>query len=315
MDPIMSIVQQGTRSAMCVPLAYKEEVLGIIYGDRISTTRRYLQEDVDFLAALAELVTIGLVNSRLLQLEKDAIFLQGEIAVARQIQNGLFPDNLQLSQHVMIAALNEPGREVSGDYYDVVAMSRGRVGLIVSDVSGKGVASSLLAANLQAAVRVLLPENEDLEDFCNRLNHLVFQNTDSSHFITAILAVIDVPNGRMTYISAGHQHPIMISAGNDVDSWAGRNHLPFGVMDEERYQADTVELRPGHAAFFYTDGLHEAMNEQDCQYGTERIIEILKQQAGAQPQDLLKAVRTDLKGYCGAAPLHDDITMLAARLL
>jgi sigma-B regulation protein RsbU (phosphoserine phosphatase) len=312
-DPTMSIVQQGMRSAMCVPIAYTDEILGVVYGDRISTTRRYDQGDVDFFAAMARQVGIGLANARLMEDKEQAIFLEGEITVARQIQSRLFPESLAISSEFEIAALNDPGRQVSGDYYDVIAMSGGRVGMIIADVAGKGVASALLAANLQAAVRVLLPDTSDLSGLAHKLNNLVFSNTDTSRFITALVAIFDPAERTVNYISAGHQHPVMLTPG-EATNLDGANNLPLGVMNDVEFTTASVPFPDKPTTFFvYTDGVHEAMNEAEDEYGTERLVEVMSALTDHSPEDLLATVRTKLSEFCGDVPQSDDVTMVAVQ--
>lgn len=315
MDPTQSIVQQGTRSAMCVPISYSDKILGVIYGDRISSKRDYDQEDVDFLAAMARQASIGLTNAQLLEQQQQRILLEGEIAIARQIQSGLFPETLEVHPRLQISAINEPGRQVSGDYYDVIPMSDGRVGLVVADVTGKGVASALLAANIQAGIRLLLPDTTDLAALANKLNVLVYQNTDSSRFITAVIAAIDPRDRSISFVSAGHSNPIKITQGMQAAVIDGEGNLPFGIAPDESYRCLRAGLGPQPATcFLYTDGLNEALNEREEQYGLARLLQMLGQQADRDPDHLLLEVRRNLADYCGDQAQSDDITLIAARM-
>jgi len=315
-DLAQSIVQQGMRSAMCVPIAYSDEILGVIYGDRITTTRQYGQEDVDFLAALARQLSIGLTNSRLLEKQQRQTQLESEIKIARQIQSGLFPETLDLHAGIEIAALNDPGRQVSGDFYDVVPMNDGRIGFIIADVSGKGVAASLLSANLQAAVRVLLPETSDLALLARRLNKLVYDNTDPSRFITSLLVAIDVDKQQLELVSAGHHFPIQVSVDSCQILSSKNTHLPFGIAKDAEYNNHIFDLKSGpYTLLLYTDGLNEALDEQENQFGTEGIIQLLSCNTESTPLDLLKEIRQSVAEFCGNVPQSDDITLLAVKAL
>lgn len=315
MDPTQSIVQQGMRSAMCVPISDSDRILGVIYGDRISSKRDYDQEDVDYLAAMARQVSIGLTNAELLEQQQQRVLLEGEIAIARQIQSGLFPDTLEVAPGLHVAAINEPGRQVSGDYYDVIPMNDGRIGFVIADVTGKGVASALLAANLQAGIRLLLPETTDLAVLADKLNQLVYQNTDTSRFITAVIAAVDPRSGVLSFISAGHSNPIKITAWEPASVLEGDGNLPFGISSDERYRCLQVELGRRPATFFlYTDGLNEALNESEEQYGMDRLLATLSRHAQCDPDRLLQEVRRNLSDYCGDQAQSDDITLIAARV-
>lgn len=313
-DPTVSIVQQGTRSAMCVPIAYSDEILGVIYGDRISTTRRYEQEDVDFLAALARQASIGLTNARLMAEHEEQVYLQKEIAIARQIQSDLFPDTVEVHPRLDIAAVNEPGRQVSGDYYDVIRMNDGCVGIVIADVTGKGVASALIAANMQAAIRVLMPETSDLAVLARRLNQLVYTNTASGRFITAILAAIDPTRRVLRFVSAGHYPPILKSGSQTRQVLCESISLPFGIEADAAYECLSFDLGSDPATlFFYTDGLNEALDENENEYGTERILHTLRDGAETDPAAVIELIRRSVADFCGTTPQRDDITLIAVR--
>ena len=284
-------------------------------GDRITTVRKYEQQDVDFLAALARQASIGLTNARLMEEQQQKVFLEKEIAIARQIQSDLFPETLEVHAQVDIAALNEPGRQVSGDFYDVLMMDDGCVGVVIADVVGKGVAAALIAANLQAANRVLMPGSTDLASLACELNKLVYRNTDSSRFVTVLLATIDPDKRALRFVSAGHHLPIKVCASERVEVEAKQNGLPFGIEQEVTYECNTVELGPDRSTlFFYTDGLSEALNEEEEEFGMERILATLRDQAEADPQELLPEVRRAVADFCGNVPQSDDITLLAVRI-
>ncbi|MCH8964538.1 MAG: SpoIIE family protein phosphatase [Planctomycetes bacterium] len=313
-DPTMSIVEQGTLSAMCVPIAYGDEILGVIYGDRITTTKKYTQEDVDFLAALARQVSIGLTNIRLMEEQQQKVFLEKEIAIARQIQSDLFPEISNIHPQLEIAALNEPGRQVSGDYYDVLKMADGCVGIVIADVVGKGVAAALIAANLQAAIRVLMPRTTDLAATARELNTLLYRNTDTSRFVTVILAVVDPTANLLRYVSAGHHAPMALHPDGRIEVATERGGLPFGIDEDTDYGCINLDLGPGPTTlFFYTDGLNEALNTREEEFGIDRIHETLRKYADAPPQELLKNMRQAVTDFSGDVPQGDDITMLAIR--
>ena len=313
-DPTLSIVQQGTRSAMCVPIAYSNEILGVIYGDRITTTRKYESEDVDFLAALARQASIGLTNARLMEEQQRKVFLEREMAIARQIQSDLFPETLNIHDRLDIGALNEPGQQVSGDFYDIVPMNNGCAGVVIADVVGKGVAAALIAANLQAANRVLMPGTTDLTALAGELNRLVCRNTDSSRFVTVLLLAIDAEKRVLDFVSAGHHTPITIAAPDRIKTTSEPNGLPFGIEEDATYESVRIDFSDEPITLFlYTDGLNEAMNKDGEEFGMERVFETLRRHAAESPQELLKKIRQEVTDYCGDVPQSDDITLLAIR--
>ncbi|MEE9293652.1 MAG: SpoIIE family protein phosphatase [Phycisphaerae bacterium] len=327
-DPTVSMVQHGIRSAMCVPLKHESEVLGVIYGDRTSTGTHYTSEDVDFFAALARQVTIGLINGRLMEEQKSKLALEQELAMAREIQERLFPEDLPENDLVQIAALNEPGRLVSGDYYDVIELADGRIGFLIADVTGKGVAASLLMSNLQAAVRMTLPGCNDLSEVFARWNKLIYVNTDAAKFVTCLVAILDPRARTLQYVTAGHPLPFLVYGDSDpqnpripIRGLRAPAGFPLGVVEDAQYVTHTVELgdRPC-VVFAFTDGVDEAMDVDENLFGEERVREVLAaardEPRGSEldPQALIRRMRKAITEHCRGALQSDDITMIAVRL-
>ncbi len=312
-DPSVSMVQQGIRSAMCVPLLHGEQTLGVIYGDRISTSTSYTNEDIDFLAAIARQVSIGLINCQLLDDQRQMIQLNHDLDVARSIQNGLFPTALPNHAVLKVAALNDPGRRVSGDYYDVIEREDGRLWCLIADVTGEGVAAALQMANLQAAVRVSLLEHDDPAELLDRWNRFLCQNATRSRFITCLLALVDPKSHTLRFASAGHWPPLVAhgvgTPPRELDSDAG---FPLGVAEDATYPSITVELGPEPFVLFcYTDGVNEALDSTGQPFGRERLMQALTERTDLNPGAIVKHVRKQVTTFVGPAEQSDDLTMLA----
>lgn len=315
-DPTVSMVQHGIRSAMCVPLIHQEEILGVIYGDRVSTSASYAGEDIDFLAGIAQQVSIGLINCRLLEDRQQMIRLNHDLDLARTIQTGLFPAQLPNRPELKVAAINEPGHRISGDHYDVIERGDGRVWFLMADVTGEGIAAALLMANLQAAVHVTVGQTDDLGCLLAQWNRLIYRNTDSSRFITCLLGLIDTSAHEIRFASAGHCQPIVLRAGQTApQELAVEPGLPLGVMEEADYTTATVTLGPEPFVYFcYTDGVVEAMNNDHQMFTLDRLLEILTELGETDPQPLVKQVRKEVADFASGAQQSDDITILAARI-
>jgi serine phosphatase RsbU (regulator of sigma subunit) len=314
-DPTVSMVQHGIRSAVCVPLIHGTEILGVIYGDRTSTSTVYTPEDADFLAAIARQLSIGLVNSRLLESQREMALLERDLEVARNIQKSLFPTKMPQRPGLSFGALNDAGRRVSGDYYDVIERPDGRIWFLVADVTGEGVAAALLMANLQAAVRVTAGESDDPGVLLTRWNQLVHQNSARNRFITGVLALLDPAARSIRIGNAGHFDVILMEAGQAPRDLETDGGLPLGVSEGTTYESRTIALPPGPCTVFsFTDGIVEARNAEGGLYERARLIAALAERPDENPQALVKRVRKDVANFAGAAPQSDDITILAARL-
>ncbi len=324
-DPTVSMVQHGIRSAMCVPLIHRGQILGVIYGDRTSTSTAYTDEDIDFLAAIAREVSIGLVNSQLLEDQQQMARLSHDLDVARGIQTSLFPKSLPDEDSLSVAARNDPGRRVSGDYYDVIRRDDGRVWCVVADVSGEGVGAALLMANLQAAVRVTIGESDDPGALLTRWNQFVCQNSSQARFVTCILILVDPAEHTLRLASAGHWAPIVVtgaslSAGASPSAGVPREleidvGYPLGVVDSAQFKTTTAELGDDPAMIFcYTDGVIEAMDPEEEMFGHERLIKVLANRGDLKPKAIIKHVGRELAAFVGSAQQSDDITMMAIRM-
>ncbi len=313
-DPSVSMVQQGIRSAMCVPLLHGDQTLGVIYGDRLSSSTTYTNEDIDFLAAIARQVSIGLINCQLVDDQRQMIRLNHDLDVARSIQNGLFPTNLPNHAKLKVAALNDPGRRVSGDYYDVIEREDGRLWCLIADVTGEGVAAALQMANLQAAVRVSITEADDPGTLLTRWNRFLCQNATRSRFITCLLALVDPASHVVSFASAGHWPPLVArgvgTPPQELDSDAA---FPLGVDADTQFPSTRVDIGPDPFVLFcYTDGVSEALDSAGQPFGRERLLRSLADRTDLNPAALVKHVRKQVAGFVGPAEQSDDITMLAA---
>ncbi len=315
-DPTVSMVQHGIRSALCVPLEYQGQILGVMYGDRTSSGACYADEDMDFLAGLAKQVSIGLVNSRLHEEQQQKLQLEHEIALARDIQQRLFPAALPRRPDIRVAAINEPGRQVSGDYYDVIAMPDGKVGMLIADVTGKGVASSLLMANLQAAVRVTLRAPRPLGDLLAQWNDLIYRNTDTGKFVTCLVTVIDPSSRTATFASAGHFRPYLVRADRATSAeLVGQNGLPLGIDRNAMFVENEAALGDDPCTVFvYTDGVVEAMNAANEFFDWDDTLDAIHAVSDLDPHGMVTRVRAAITKHSGAFPQSDDITMIAAHL-
>jgi serine phosphatase RsbU (regulator of sigma subunit)/pSer/pThr/pTyr-binding forkhead associated (FHA) protein len=315
LDPTVSMVAQNIRSAMCVPLLANDRNLGVIYGDRVTTGTTYTQEDVDFLAGIGRLISTGLVNAQLLDEQKLHAQLEAEVAMARQIQQGLFPKRLPDHHGVSFAALNHPGSHVSGDYYDVIELPDGRLAFLIADVTGEGVAAAMLMANLQAAVRLTIRQDRPLPELLAQWNALVVANTDASRFITLLIGILDPTTRTIEFGVAGHHPPFLLQPGGRCTTIEVEPDYPLGVIDDATYSTSHIQLPPGPATLvLYTDGVIEAMDADLNQYSAARAAKFLSDAGEIVHADLIAGLREDVRKFTGTDKPGDDITILALRL-
>lgn len=310
-----SLVRFPICSALCVPILYRGDVLGVVYGDRITQASTYQPEDVDFLAAIAQQVGVGLSNLALFQEREKAQLVYAELKQARAIQQRLLPAAPLSLGLVRVEGYNEPSSAVSGDYYDFFDLEDGRAGLIIADVTGHGLPAALLMANLQSAVRVALSSEVPLPELAERLNKLICRNTASHVFITAILGTVDTRTGVVEYVSAGHPGPLMIERGRVQEPLADRNSLPLGIEPDETYQTARIEPAPERRALlFYTDGVVEAADRDGAMLGVRPVVNALAMLHTHTAEGLIHTVRQTVRKHLDGVSGADDMTLLAVQL-
>ncbi len=305
-----SLVRFPIRSALCVPVLHRDEVLGVIYGDRITQAARYTPQDVDFLAAIAQQLGVGLSSLRLLQ---DYVRLQRvetELSAARRIQRDLLPAAPLERGAVRVEGYNEPSSEVGGDYYDYVELDDEHVGFVIADVTGHGLPAALIMANFQAAIHVALNCTTPLPDSVARINRLVCRNTGSHVFITAIVGILNTRSGAIEYVNAGHPPPILI--GRTPPPGPEHNSLPLGIDPEDRFTVQRIERQTHEGAvFFYTDGLIESAGPAGALLGIEPIQRALTKLREPTTSDALRVALEVERAHRGEQTATDDLTLLA----
>jgi serine phosphatase RsbU (regulator of sigma subunit) len=239
--------------------------------------------------------------------------LESELALARRIQVALLPQRLPEAPGWSLHGGNLPSRGVSGDFYEVVERTGAGGGaelvLVVADVSGKGMAASLLTASLEALLAPLIAEGERVDAICTFASRLLYQRTPPEKYATAILAAVDVASGRLAYTVAGHNPALLVRAGGAVEE-LGATGPPLGLLPEVVYAAGDVELAPGDTVLLYTDGLVEATDPDDEEYGLGRAADVCRRHPGAAPATLAAELEKDVERFARGVPFADDRTLL-----
>lgn len=318
-DPAVDLVGQMTESlvrfpicsALCVPIPYRDEILGVIYGDRVTQGLAYTTEDKDFLVAIACQVGVGLSNLRLFERHLDMQRMLAELRQARTIQQRLLPAEPLTAGRVIVAGYNEPSSAVGGDYFDYLPLPDGRIGLVIADVTGHGLPAALMMANFQAAVHVALTDDSPLPAVAARLNRLICRNTATSVFITTIFGRLDPRTGAVEYVNAGHPAPLLLRRGEVVELPDGQS-LPLGIEPGEQYAVQQIEPTADlEAALWYTDGLIEAPRADGALLSLPPLIAALERTHPRTVDTLLQAALTVVNDHLGDSKNPDDLTILA----
>ena len=242
--------------------------------------------------------------------------LEEELALAASIQARLFPAVLPELIGCELAARNRPALQCGGDYYDVLPTAEaGECGphlLCVADVSGKGLPASLLMSNLQAILHTSLGYRPELVNLAVSTNELLHAAIPSDRYVTAILAKFEPVTGRCIYVNAGHNGGVLMRADGKADILKTTGP-PLGILRGLPFFAESIELLPGDVLNLYSDGVPEAFNPQDEEWGDERLMRCLNQCRHMSPERIISKVFEEIDTFAADAPQHDDITMLVLK--
>lgn len=303
------------RRDLCLALPLKQhgETCGSLCLGRKRTGQPYTPGDVEFLSALGNLALVSIQNSFLIEEQIEKERLEEEMRLARSIQERLLPQKIPVVEGYELAAVAIPSRFVGGDYYDLVELEGDRVLLAVADVTGKGVPASLLMANLQASLHVMIPMELSLEEAVVHINRVICDNTDFDKFITFFVTILDRATGKMDYVNAGHNPPAIIRADGSIELLE-TGGLLLGVMKGLGYEKGQAELRSGDVLAMFTDGVTEAMSSSSEEYGEERLEPLLVELRHESAEVILDAVQADVTAFTdGVAVLSDDLTMVVLK--
>ena len=294
-----------------LPVYHKKQMLAILFLRRKDPS---FDLDLDFTEAITNILVVALENKRFARKQLEQEVLNREVAIASQVQQMLFPSNLPKTKALKAKVTYFPHSLVGGDYYDLIQKTSDEVYFCIADVSGKGISAALLMSNFQAALRTLLRSDADLETVVNQLNFTLFENTKGERFITFFLGYYNRKTKTLKYINAGHNPPLLcwendrrsetLDAGTTI--LGAFESLPFLEIGQREDLAQfTIHL--------YTDGLTEAMNKDEVEYGEERFEDFVNAHICVDPNDFHRDFMKEMKLFSDGIPLKDDLTLLSLR--
>jgi serine phosphatase RsbU (regulator of sigma subunit) len=288
-------------SALLAPVKLKGELLGFIsLGNKLSD-QDYDDEDKDFLTSVADQMAVSLDNLRMHEQEED-------FEKAREIQQGLLPKQISQIEGYNIVGAWQPMRVVGGDYFDVLKFSDSKMGVCIADVVGKGMSAALLMSNLQATVKAFATDTMPPKELCEKVNRVICSNIASGKFITFFYCLLDSETKRLTYTNAGHNLPILLRRDSPplrLDTGGA----VLGVFRQWSYNQSEVELTSGDRLLLFTDGVTEAANAAEEEFGEERLIKLVEQNVELGAANLQKMVMEAVAEFSNG-DFQDDVTLI-----
>ena len=306
----MSIINLSLRTILCVALKTSRGILGVIYVDSNAITRRFTERDVPLVEAFAAQAAVSLERVRLEQAEIERDRMYRQLEMAAEIQKTFLPGTFPDCDGIAGAVATVPALQVGGDLYDVIRFPDGRVGVLVGDVSGKGVPAALFGARLLSDVRYEALYHDDVSAMLASVNEIVAKRSTRGMFVTLLYALYDPARKRVTYGNAGHIAPFLRSASGTVSRWEDAVGVPLGISAGQAYGVATRPLAPGDALVLVTDGFFDAVGPSGDRYGEERLGAAVAD-LPSEPTALVRGLVEAVTGFTGNVPQADDLTCLA----
>ncbi len=307
-----SIVLQRVRSMMAAPLQSGDRVIGLIYVDNGSVLRPFSHDDLDLLTVMANVAGIRIENARLAEVEQSEKLMEADLAQASEIQRSLLPTEPPAYDGWELAGINLPCRTVGGDYFDFIPYQDGRLAVVVGDVSGKGLPAALLMSSLQAKVQMLRESNPSPGRAVGTLNRSLTERCPLGKFITFFYALLDPPTGVLEYSNAGHNYPLILRKDGSVETLTG-NGLVMGLFSAVHYEVKKTKLAPGDMLVLYSDGVTEATDSSDVEFGEKGLAEFLAARKSIRCEDIVNQLVEHIRKWGGTASFADDFTVVLVR--
>jgi sigma-B regulation protein RsbU (phosphoserine phosphatase) len=312
-DPRYLNARPETRSEMVAPIIANDEVIGVfdLESDQLDA---YTEDDLQLLMLLASQVAIIIEKVMLHEQLIEKKRLEGQLEVARQVQLELLPARHPHLEGFDISAYNFPTEEVSGDYYDFVRIYEDQLGIVVADVSGKGVPAALLMAFLRAVLRASIHVGYAPHIAMAKVNNLLWESIERHQFVTVFYGVLDATNKTLAFTNAGHNPPLLMDADGNA-RFIERGGVPLGMFEDSRYYEYYLPVDPGQLLVFYTDGVTEATAPNGEEYGRERLVRVVRENRHLKARELIDCVYDDVVRYAKSGGIDDDITVVVIKAL
>lgn len=301
-----------TRSLICAPVKDRDERIVGVLELLNKPDAGFTPDDVGFLESISVHAAIALENARLYRESIERQRLDRELGLARTIQQRLLPEAPPRLESFEIGVRQESPRYVGGDYYDFLSLGPTTQLLVVADVEGKGISAALLMSNLQATLHAVVQHVHSLEGMMFHLNEGIRSSTRGEKYLTLFLGLLDVPRRALHYINAGHVPPALVRAGGEA-AFLTEGGMVLGLMPRVRYRRGILRLASGDVLLACTDGITEASDPKDQQYGAERLVRACAAHRERTAQQIVDAVFDEVSAFASGVEQADDKVLMVVK--
>jgi serine phosphatase RsbU (regulator of sigma subunit)/pSer/pThr/pTyr-binding forkhead associated (FHA) protein len=303
----------GIRSVLAVPLSVDERaVFGIIYADSPTWEATFTEEHLDILTTLASVASIRVENASLVDERIQRERMERELELATEIQQRFQPSAPPKLDGYEFQGISFSCYEIGGDYYDFIPQNDGKMLIALGDVSGKGTAAALLMSSLHAAIHAQIAAKRSLQETITSVNQYLAENTPANRFVTLFAAELDPQAGTLRYINAGHNPPLVGRADGSIEQLSSGG-FPLGILPSAEFEVGETKLATGEAIVIYSDGVSEANNLQEEEFGLDRLSEVIRRNLSSSAAGIRDKVESALSTFTQTAPANDDITLVIVK--
>lgn len=307
--PGQSIIMRGLRAILCAPMLIQDRLVGVVYVDTSMRTGNFTEADRDLLSAIANQAGITLENARLYGVAVEKGRLEHELQLAREIQQGLLPRHVPSVPGYQVRAVWKSAREMAGDFYDYFTLNDDTFGVVMADVSDKGAPSALFMAVARSMIRSHAFAGMSPFDTLGRTNDLILEDAESGMFVTVYHSVFQ-KGGHSIHINAGHNPPLLYRAATREVVYMPQGGRAIGWFPDNPLHQTELQLEPGDAIVYYTDGLTDAENPAKDNFGEERLAQAVLEMAGHSAGDILDHIIQAFEAFGEGVPPFDDLTLM-----
>ncbi len=307
-----TVVLQGVRSVLAVPLGVSEKVFGIIYADSPIAEGRFTEDHLKVLTTLASVAAIRVENARLIESRFQQERLERELQLAMEIQQRFQPTASPQVPGYEFQGISFPCYEIGGDYYDFIQRDDGRLVIALGDVSGKGTAAALLMSSLHAAIHAQTGSHDTIVETISAVNKYLAENIPPNRFVTLFYAELDPESGAVSFLNAGHNPPLIVHAAGTVEQLASGG-LPLGIRANADYREGRTHMQMGDVLVIYSDGVTEAASPNGEEFGPTRLYEVVSRNVDASAAGIRDRIESALTKFSQGTKAADDITLVIVK--
>lgn len=300
------------RSLLSVPMLLKSKMIGLLTVFNKRGEANFTPEDQRLLAIISAQSAQVIENARLYKEEQDFLRFQEEMRLAGEIQRNLLPKMAPEISGYQIAGRSIPAKDVGGDYYDFIPIEDDRLAFCLGDVSGKGMPAAMLMANVQATLRGLTAPSITSKICIERSNTLLHKSTDPQKFVTLFYGILNTQTNELCYCNAGHDNPFLLSSDGKVKRLQ-TGGIVLGFVPQFTFAEEKIPFQKGDLLVLYSDGITEAMNDKEEEFGEERLKELMIANRHESAEQIIGKILETIEAHVGSVPQMDDMTMVVLK--